>query len=64
MTDKELFGPVTVYETVVYNGEGVEVDRLPGRGMVRPRDYAEQLPVEVRIVETTTRVLHSMMIEK
>ena len=63
-TDKELFAPVTRVETVVYSADGSEIARLDGRVAVRPKDYADQLPVEVRVVETTTQVVTIMRIDR
>ena len=63
-TDKELFSPVTKVETVVYGADGCEIARLEGRVVVRPKDYAEQLPVEVRVVETTTQIVTIMRLEQ
>lgn len=63
-TDKELFAPVTRVETVVYAADGGEIARLEGRVVVKPKDYADQLPVEVRVVETITQVVTIMKIDK
>ena len=63
-TDNELFSPVKRIETVVYGADGGEIARLEGKVVVKPKDYADQLPVEVRVVETTTQVVTIMRIDK
>ena len=40
--------------TVVYNGQGEEINRMEGHVMVRAKDYADQLPIEVHHVTTET----------
>ena len=61
---KNVFEPVTVVETVVYDREGKEIVRLEGRKEIRAKEYEEHLPVEYRIVETTTRVIAKARLEK
>lgn len=46
--------------TVIYNAAGEEIDRKEGRVTVRPKDYADQLP----IVKVTTELLNIYRIEK
>lgn len=38
--------------TVVYNSNGEEIARMEGHVQVKPKDYADQLPIEVHHVVT------------
>ena len=58
-----IYDPVTVIHTVVYNADGVEIAKLDGEVGIRPKDYAEQLPIEYRVIETTTRLITKGKIE-
>ena len=51
-------------ETVVLDAQGEEIARLEGIHNIRPKDYEERLPVEVRVIETTVRLLNVVKIEK
>lgn len=64
MDDDTMFEPTTAVETVVYAADGSIADRQQGKVMVRPKDYEDVLPVEVRIIETTTRLISVMKIDK
>ena len=60
----DIYDPVTVTHTVIYNANGEEIDRLDGEVQIRPKDYEDQLPVEYRVIETTTRLITKARIEK
>lgn len=60
----DIYNPVTVTHTVVYNSKGEEIARHEGEVPIRPNDYEDQLPVEYRVIETTTRVITKARIEK
>ena len=50
--------------TVIYNAAGEEIDRKEGRVTVRPKDYADQLPITCKQVKVTTELVNVYRIEK
>lgn len=43
-----------VQHTVVYNAAGEEIDRMEGHVTVKPKDYADRLPIEVHHITVET----------
>ena len=51
----EDFQQHTRRETVVYDSEGKEIDRLEGFVQIQPKDYEKYIPIEYHHVEITTQ---------
>lgn len=55
---------IRTLETVVYDRDGHEIDRMAGHVEISPKDYDGQLPIEYRYIETTVRTLCGFKVER
>lgn len=65
MTERTVnFEPQIEVFTIVYDKEGNEINRLPGRVEISGRDYEDQLPIEYRQIEVATTLINVVRIER
>ena len=66
MDDKQIndFELHEEIHTVIYNADGEEIDRKEGRVTIKPKDYADRLPIICKQVKVTTELLNSYRIDK
>lgn len=48
--------------TIIYNSKGEEIERFSGHVKVKPKDYADRLPIEVH--QTITETVSIIRMEK
>lgn len=60
----EDFQQHTRRETVVYDSEGKEIDRLEGFVQIQQKDYEKYIPIEYHHVEITTKTYSIVQISK
>lgn len=58
------FAPHTMKTTIVYNADGVEIDRLEGHVTISGKDYDAVLPITFQHVFTTTEIVSQGTITK